>query len=248
MARHASHRLHQAARAAAVDVAAVGFLEHGPQIERASRIAVAVVDADLGPQARIAQFVQEGRGLGMAAQVVELPGHGRQFAEGADHGQDGCDADAAGDEGQAAGALDQRKGVVGLGDRQGVAHTRLVDQADRAAAPLRLALDGDDVAVAFFGAVAQRVLAQRAAGHLHLHVRAGRERRQFEPLRVHQLERADALRGVGDGGDAQRHPVGGVMGRVGHGVVPAGVPGRSDLVGFVGARVEQFGHGHVPRR
>src|SRR3546814_10287000 len=71
--------------------------------------------------------------------------------------------------------------------------------------PPRRSSDLDDVAVAFGGVVAQRVLAQLAVGHAHFHVRAGREGRQLAAAGVAQLERTNAVGGVDDAGDAQRH-------------------------------------------
>ncbi len=165
MSRHIAHRFHQPPGPAAIDMTAIGLLQHGPEIKSLVGLALVVMDLHMALEFRRAQLVQKGRGLRGLAQVIELPGRGRQFAERADHGQYRRDADAAGNEGQAAGIVHQRECVVRRRGGQHIAFPRLIDQADRAPAPLRVPLDGDDVAAALGRVIAQGILAQLAIGH-----------------------------------------------------------------------------------
>src|SRR5690606_28745876 len=79
-----------------------------------------------------------------------------------------------------------------LGRRQNISDLCLVYQADRAAPAQLVALYRDDIAVAFGGVVAKRVLAQLAVWHLHFYVRSGGKGRELAMVGAAQLERADA--------------------------------------------------------
>ncbi len=202
---HVAHRLQHRPRPAAIDVQRAGSLEERPQVERARGIAAVVVDRHVTGERRCGKLVAKRRFLRRARQVMQLepaPVAQRQVPH---HRHDRRDADAAGDEQEFLRLLGQLEIVVRRGARQHCAFAAGIDEAGRAAAARRLALDGDHVAMAFAAIVRQRILAQQPVRRLHGDVRARRERRQLLPSTRDELERVNAHRGWHGARDRQRY-------------------------------------------
>src|SRR5215204_6668519 len=97
MAGHVTHRFHQAARSAAVEVRSFGLFQYRPEIVGPIGVAMIVMDDDLASVLRPAQLFAKGGHLGAAAEVIQLERTPARAPEVTEHGKDGRDPDAAGD-------------------------------------------------------------------------------------------------------------------------------------------------------
>jgi hypothetical protein len=106
-----------------------------------------------------------------AARIVKLPGTvlRRELLR---HAPDRRDADAAGDEDDVLGILDEREIVARRADLDRVPDAHLVEDVARAAAALRIALDADDIAFGIVGGVEQGELADEPVGDVNVDMRS----------------------------------------------------------------------------
>ena len=208
VACHVLHRVHQALGAAAIHMGAVGHLfEDLPEIERARRIAVVMVDDHLPGQLRCTQIVKKRGAFGIAGEVVKLERAQPLGLQLAHHGHHWRDADASAHEDEAAGLFAQGEQVLRCPNHQQVALSHLVNQADGAAASGRVALDRELIETVLLRVVTEGVLAHRATGHAHGKMGAGCEGGQGATFGVAQLEHVDVASDLAPGVHAQNKVV-----------------------------------------
>ena len=121
------------------------------------------------------------------------------------HAEDGRDADAAGKQQRMLGTRGEREVVARRADREHVAFAHGVQQPGRAAARLGIAQHADAVTPRLRWQFAQRILAHRPVGHVHVDVRTCIERREGVAFHRHEIESRDALGHQGLGGHADLH-------------------------------------------
>lgn len=134
-----------------------GDAEVGGEVQQA----VLVLRTDEYPVPVPGEAVQERHG-GTGAPAVQQTPVGSRGLGGLDHGKDGCDADAAGDE-QMAGGGSQREVVPRSPDPHGGAFAQTVVDVRGAAASPRLAQHGDPPGLAVGRIPAQGVLTDQNA-------------------------------------------------------------------------------------
>ena len=193
MAGHVAHGIHQALGAAAIDVA-LGLLQRWPEIIGVRHIALVVVDNHLAAKLRPLQLVQKRRHLRVARQVIELERGTAAGEQKTRHREQRGDANSARNERVASGRRRQLEIIGWIGDRQQIARVHVRAHAGRTAPAIGLALDGDHIAVALMGIVAEGVLALLAIGRAQGNMRAGGEGWQIAPGGIAQLEQTHVLR------------------------------------------------------
>ncbi len=116
--------------------------------------------------------------LARTARIVELP---RALERGKllHHAPDRRDADAAGDEHDVLGILDEREIVARRADLDFVADAHLVDDVTRAATARRVALDADDIFIGIGIRHDERKLPHQPVGQMQIDVGAGLIGRQL---------------------------------------------------------------------
>src|SRR3990167_4792680 len=197
----AQHMLHKAARPADIQVCVGGGIsQQGGGIQALG--GGTVIEMQLHPlgEGRGLQALDEGRALAGTGAVVQLE-IGAEPVQTFGHAQDRGDADAAGEQQAASGILVQRKQVARFADQQLLTHLRLLVQGVGATAGGGVLEHADQVTPVFPGRIAQRILADQAAGQVHVDMGAGLERRQRRAVDAGQFEAADILGLVGASND-----------------------------------------------
>ncbi|MND97273.1 hypothetical protein D3C80_895910 [compost metagenome] len=127
----------------------------------------------------------------LAAVIEDVFGAGR--LEVLEHRNHRRNADSARDQQVAFGLPGQGEIVARSGDLQQVAGPHIGMQADRSATTVGGLEYADHIAMALIGAVAQGVLANEAAGQVHVDMRACDKWRQLVACGIDKLEGVDAF-------------------------------------------------------
>ena len=178
LARGIQHCVHEAARAAYVQVRACGRGgEHGGEVEALPGIAVVDVEAGAIVKPGRVDPLDERHAIGRARAVVHVERHaGRE--QSFRHAEDRRDADPAREQQVVRSVGGERKLVARHADPHGIALPDFVVDRARPAAAIGIAQHGDLIAIGVFRVIAQRVLAHEPARQMHVDVGAGFKARQ----------------------------------------------------------------------